>query len=78
MQNGALIEHPEAGDHYIAEGDRFRVERIFGDRVLIEDCRTEMLLDITVRELSRLRRIEPRAPAESTESQSAPVLGRVA
>ena len=78
MQNGALIEHPEAGDYYAAEGELFRVERIFGDRALIEDCCTEMLLDITVRELSRLRRIERRAPAESAESESAPALGRVA
>lgn len=78
MRKGALIEHPEAGDYYAAERELFRVERILGDRALIEDCRTEVLLDITVRELSRLRRIEPRLPAESTDSQSAPVLGRVA
>jgi hypothetical protein len=77
MHKREPIEHPGPGDYYAAERELFRVERIFGDRALIEDCRSEALLDITLRELSRLRRIEPRASAESTtESQSAPVLGR--
>ena len=26
MQKGALIEHPEAGDYYAAEGELFRVD----------------------------------------------------
>lgn len=68
-----LIERPEPGEYFADERDLFRVERIFGDRALIEDCRTGVLLDIAVRELSRLRHIEPSAqPA----AEAASVLGR--
>jgi len=63
MRTVELTERPEPGEYFAVERDLFRVEGIFDERVLVEDCRTGVLLDIAVAELSRLRRVEPRAQA---------------
>jgi hypothetical protein len=71
MPVGQLIERPQPGEYFADERDLFRVERIFGDRALIEDCRTGVLLDIAVRELLRLRHVEPSGQA-ATKTASVP------
>jgi hypothetical protein len=58
------ITVPEIGDYYAGERELFRVERVSGGRVLLEDCLTEALIEVQIGELARLRRVErePREP----------------
>jgi hypothetical protein len=46
---------PRRGDYLCSERALYRVERVFGDRALIEDCRTESLIDISIAELMLLK-----------------------
>jgi hypothetical protein len=46
---------PRPGDYFCSDSALYRVERVLGDRVLIEDCRTEALIDISFGELMALR-----------------------
>src|SRR5262245_42101239 len=59
------IERPKApsiGDYFVArERDLFRVVEAAAGRVLLEDCRTETLIDVGAAEVARLRRVEPDA-----------------
>jgi hypothetical protein len=54
------LEIPEAriGDYYAGDRELFRVEEIVHDRVLLEDCRTEALIEVAIGELAKLRRVE--------------------
>ncbi|HEX2127608.1 MAG TPA: hypothetical protein VHF58_00145 [Solirubrobacterales bacterium] len=38
----------EPGDYFSTERELYRVERVVGDRVLLEDCRTEALIEVGV------------------------------
>ena len=56
----ALQAQPvRAGDYLCSDHDLFRVERVLDDRALIEDCRTEVLIDVTLDQLATLERVEP-------------------
>jgi hypothetical protein len=39
------------GDYYSTERDLFRVEEVHGEFALIEDCRTEIVLEVAVSEI---------------------------
>lgn len=47
------------GEYLCSDRDLFRVERVVDGRALIEDCRTEVLIDISLDQLATLRRVEP-------------------
>ena len=47
------------GDYLCSDRDLFRVERVIDDRALIEDCRTEVLIDVSLDQLATLERVEP-------------------
>jgi hypothetical protein len=56
----ALQAEPvRAGDYLCSDRDLFRVERVLDDRALIEDCRTEVLIDVSLDQLATLERVEP-------------------
>ncbi len=46
------------GDYLCSDSELFYVECRSGDRVLIEDCGTGALIDVSVRDLGRLRRVQ--------------------
>jgi hypothetical protein len=46
---------PRPGDYLCSERALYRVERMLGDRALIEDCKTESLIDVTIDELLALK-----------------------
>jgi hypothetical protein len=52
------VPEPEIGDYYAGERELFRVEEVLTDRVLLEDCVTEALIEISSGELAGLRRVE--------------------
>ena len=64
---GAPIAPPPAelrsGDYYCTRRDLYRVEEIHGEFALIEDCRTEFVLDIAVSEIMSMERVRPAAVA---------------
>ena len=51
--------HP--GDYYCTERDLYRVEELHGDFALIEDCRSEIVLDVAVSEILTMDRVRPSA-----------------
>lgn len=50
----------QPGDYLHSDRDLYRVERLLEDRALIEDCRTEVLIDISRDRLAGLQRVERR------------------
>jgi hypothetical protein len=48
------------GKYLCSDRDLYRVEKVFRRRVLLEDCRSGVLLDVEPSDLRRLRRVEPR------------------
>ena len=38
----------EAGEYFSTDRELYRVERIVADRVLLEDCRTETLIEVGI------------------------------
>lgn len=58
--NVVLADEHEAilpGEYFHSERDLYRVERREADRVLIEDCRTGVLIDIDLDRLLQLERV---------------------
>ena len=51
--------HP--GDYYSTERDLYRVEELHGDFAMIEDCRTEMVLEVAVSEILTMDRVRASA-----------------
>lgn len=55
-----VADQPETiapGDYFHSERDLYRVERREAERVLIEDCRTGVLIDIDLDRLLPLERV---------------------
>jgi hypothetical protein len=46
------------GDYFCTERALFRVEHAAGERVLVEDCRSGDLIDVSAAELLELKRVE--------------------
>ena len=49
------------GDYYRTERDLYRVEELHGKFALIEDCRTETVLELAVSEILTMDRVLPSA-----------------
>lgn len=47
----------QAGDYFHSPCELYRVEHCDGERALIEDCRTGVLIDIELRRLLELERV---------------------
>ena len=45
---------PQPGDYLSSEHELYRVERIQGERAMLEDCLTEALVDLPISELNEL------------------------
>jgi hypothetical protein len=45
---------PRPGDYLCSERELYRIERVQGDRALLEDCMTEALVDLPIEELNSL------------------------
>jgi hypothetical protein len=50
---------PRPGDYLCSDRALYQVERVLGDHALIEDCRTEALIEVTIDELLALRPVRP-------------------
>lgn len=50
-----------AGEYFSTDRDLYRVEEIHGEFALIEDCRTEMVLELAVSEIVAMNRVRPSA-----------------
>lgn len=46
---------PKPGDYLRSERELYRIERVQGDRALLEDCMTEALVDLPTSELGELK-----------------------
>jgi hypothetical protein len=46
---------PKPGDYLCSERELYRIERVQGDRALLEDCVTEALVDLPIAELNELK-----------------------
>jgi len=55
----AARELPVTGDYLRSDRTLYRVERVLGGRALIEDCKTEQLIDLPVDELLVLKPVKP-------------------
>jgi hypothetical protein len=67
-----LSEQFRRGDYVHSDTDLYRIEEVVGDRVVLEDCRTELLIETDRRRLARLKRVErsqSEAPDGETEAQ---------
>lgn len=47
------------GDYLCSERDLYRIEELAGDHAVLEECRTENLVVVSLRELITLRRVRP-------------------
>jgi hypothetical protein len=45
------------GDYYSTERDLYRIEEVHGEFALIEDCRTEIVLEVAVSEILGMDRV---------------------
>jgi hypothetical protein len=45
---------PRPGDYLRSEHELYRIERVQGDRALLEDCMTEALVELPIEELNAL------------------------
>ena len=48
-------DSPRPGDYLCSESELYRIERIQGDRALLEDCMTAALVDLPLSELRALK-----------------------
>jgi hypothetical protein len=55
----AASELPSAGDYLRSDRSLYRVERVLGGRALIEDCKTEQLIDVAIDDLIALTPVRP-------------------
>jgi hypothetical protein len=51
---------PKPGDYLSSEHELYRVERIQGDRAMLEDCLTEALVDLPIAGLNELKPVRRR------------------
>ena len=47
----AVEGRPRVGDYFRTEHDLYRVEEIHGDFAQIEDCKTEIVLEVALEEI---------------------------
>ncbi len=47
------------GEYYCTRRDLYRIEEVHGEFALIEDCRTEMVLEVAVSEILTMDRVRP-------------------
>ena len=47
------------GDYFSTSSELYRVERVIGDRILLEDCRTEVLIEVGTEQVLAMSRITP-------------------
>ena len=52
---------PRTGEYYCTRHDLFRVEEVHGEFALVEDCRTEIVLEVAVSEILSMDRVRPAA-----------------
>lgn len=57
----ALERGPRIGDYYCTEHELYRVEEVHGDFALVEDCRTEVVLEVAVDEILAMNLVRPAA-----------------
>lgn len=50
-----------AGEYYCTDRDLYRVEEVHGEFALIEDCRTEIELEVAVSEILAMDRVRSAA-----------------
>jgi hypothetical protein len=50
-----------AGEYFSTQRDLYRVEEVHGEFALIEDCRTEMVLEVAISEILSMDRVRPSA-----------------
>jgi hypothetical protein len=50
---------PRAGEYYCTRSDLYRVEEVHGEFALLEDCRTEIVLEVAVSEVLSMDRVRP-------------------
>ena len=64
-QTSPLILRPdlgaavEAGDYFSTARELYCVERVIGDRVLLEDCRTESLIEVGIEQIRAMSPVTP-------------------
>lgn len=56
------------GDYLAGDHQMFHIERVNGDRVLVEDCLTYVLIDLPISELSYLHRVVRESVRETAGS----------
>jgi hypothetical protein len=49
----------EAGDYFSTERELYRVERVIEDRILLEDCRTEALIEVGIEQVLAMKPVTP-------------------
>ena len=49
----------EVGDYFSTARELYRVERVIGERILLEDCRTECLIEVGVEQVLAMNRVTP-------------------
>lgn len=49
----------EPGDYFSTARALYRVERLIGDRVLLEDCRTESLIEVGIEQVLAMSPVTP-------------------
>ena len=50
---------PRAGEYYATRSDLYHVEEVHGEFALLEDCRTEIVLEVAVGEVLSMDRVRP-------------------
>jgi hypothetical protein len=51
---------PQPGDYLCSEHELYRIERVQGERAMLEDCLTEALVDLPITELNELKPVRRR------------------
>lgn len=49
----------EPGDYFSTARELYRVERVIGHRVLLEDCRTEALIEVGIEQVMSMHPVTP-------------------
>ena len=49
----------KAGEYYCTRTDLYHVEEVHGEFALLEDCRTEIVLEVAVSEVLAMDRVRP-------------------
>jgi hypothetical protein len=49
----------EAGDYFSTARELYHVERVIEDRVLLEDCRTESLIEVGIDLVRTMKAVTP-------------------